>query len=145
MRTKLLLYLIFGLVGFAALPPCVAAGDRIVAGQYEITSTVNGKPKIYPLCITAAEAKGINGDAKTGREYAERVSSETAQRPCTSKDYRVSGSTVSYIMTCGDEVSTVRETYHGDSFEGDATVKFADNSPPPIVEHYTAKRVGACK
>jgi hypothetical protein len=48
------------------------AADRLTSGQYEFTTTTDGKTQTLAHCVTPEEARSVNGDAKAGREYAEK-------------------------------------------------------------------------
>ena len=133
--------LLCSLITFFALPVCAA--DRVAAGQYEYTTTIDGKPQTFANCITAEEAKAFNGDAKAGRAYAENA----AKGACKVTAYDVKGNLISYTMECEGSVITSSATYHGDSFEGDTTttVTVEGKRVGGGTAHTKAKRVGACK
>jgi Protein of unknown function (DUF3617) len=135
-RRAVLLTSLSGLIAFAA-PPLQAA-DRLTPGQYEYTSTIDGKTQTYTHCITPDDAKAVNFDAKAGRAFAEKA----GEGVCTISAYDVTGDKVSYTMACSGSVSTSSGTYHGDSYEGDVTrtVRGITHNT-----HTKAKRVGACK
>ncbi len=136
-RRAILLTSLSALIAFAASP--LQAADRLMAGQYEFTMTTEGKTQISTRCVTPDEAKSVNGDAKAGREYIEKA----GKGACTVRAYDVTGNTVSCTMACGASVvRTSSATYHGDSFEGDATTTAGGKTH---TAHTKAKRVGACK
>jgi hypothetical protein len=116
------------------------AGDRLVTGQYEITSTANGKPQTSTYCVTPEMAKRTSGSEKEALEYAQTA----GKGVCTIKDFTLTGDTISYKMECsgGSRETSVHATYHGDHFEGDMTTAAHGTA---VVLHTTAKRVGACK
>jgi hypothetical protein len=120
--------------------PSAFAGDRLVTGQYEITSTANGKPQNSTYCVTPEMAKHTSGSEKEALEYAQTA----GKGICTIKDFTLTGDTISYKMECsgGTRETIVHATYHGDHFEGDMTTAAHGTT---VVLHTTAKRVGACK
>ena len=130
-----IIILLSGLVAFAA--PTLLAADRLVAGQYEITSTSNGKTSSY--CASPEIAKGTNGDAKSVQAYLE---SSVKSSSCSIQSFDLTGDTVSYSLTCEGHTTAFRATYHGDHFESDMTSSVNGQSR---TTHTTAKRVGACK
>jgi Protein of unknown function (DUF3617) len=129
-----------GLIASAALP--LRAAERFTAGQDEIAATTDGKTQTFTHCITPDDAKGINADAKTGRELAEKA----GKGLCTIRAYDVKGNTVSSTMACGDSVTTSSATYHSDSFEGDTTTTVTVGGKRLTrTAHTKGKRIGACK
>jgi hypothetical protein len=120
--------------------PKAFAGDRLVPGQYEITSTANGKPQNSTYCVTPEMAKHTSGSEKEALEYAQTA----GKGICTIKDFTLTGDTICYKMECsgGTRETIVHATYHGDHFEGDMTTAAHSTT---VVLHTTAKRVGACK
>lgn len=136
-RRAVLLTSLSALMAFAAPP--LRAADRIMAGQYQYTMTTEGKTQTSTRCVTADEAKSVNGDAKAGREYMNKA----AKGACTVSAYDVTGNTVSCTMVCGPSVvRAATATYHGDSFEGDVTTTAGGKSH---TAHTKGKRIGACK
>lgn len=136
-RRAVLLTSLSVLMAFAAPP--LRAAERMMAGQYEVTMTTEGKTQTSTRCVTADEAKSVNGDAKTGREYVEKA----AKGACTVRAYDVTGNTVSCTMVCGPGVvRAASATYHGDGFEGDVTTTAGGRSH---TAHTKARRIGACK
>jgi hypothetical protein len=127
-------------IATVALP--LHAADRLISGQYEFTATTDGKTQTLSRCFTPEEAKSVNGDAKAGREYAEKAGKGT----CSITAYDVKGDTVSLSMACGDSVTTSRATYHGNTYDADTTTTFTiDGKRIVRATHVKAKRVGACK
>jgi len=131
------LALLTGSMACAATP--LHAADRLTAGRYEFTATTNGNIRTSTQCFTADDAKAVNADAKAGRDYAEKA----AKGACTITTYDVTGDTVSYTMACGESVTTTSATYHGDSFESDATTTVGKTTARAT--HTTGKRAGICK
>jgi Protein of unknown function (DUF3617) len=122
---------------FLAAPP-LSAAERLHAGQWEFTSTTKGEATTFKRCITAEEARSVDGDAKSARAYAEKA----AAGACKITDYKVGGDTISYAMTCG--ITTIRSTatYHGDTVEGDTFTK--PGGGPEILSHSKGRRLGNC-
>jgi hypothetical protein len=125
-----------GLIVFIA--PVALAGDRLVAAQYEMTSTRDGKTTTSTYCATPEIAKGTNGDAHEVQAYLDK-----SVKTCKITSLDVSGDTINYSMTCsGSTTSTsIRVVYHGDHFEGNMTNNFGGKTS---IAHTTAKRVGDC-
>ncbi|HMA22287.1 MAG TPA: DUF3617 family protein [Gemmatimonadaceae bacterium] len=136
-RRAIHLALLTGLT--VSVAPPLRAADRLTAGQYEFTATTSGKTRTSAQCFTADDAKAINADTKAGRDYAEKA----AKGACTIRTYDATGDTVSYTMACGESVTTISATYHGDSFEGDTTTVVGTSIAKAT--HTQAKRVGICK
>jgi Protein of unknown function (DUF3617) len=116
----------------------VSAADRLQTGQWEFSSTTDGKANTFKQCVTAEKAGSVNGDTKTARAYAEKE----AAGHCTIQDYKVDGNVVSYAMTCGSRTIRSTATYRGDTFEGDLISK--NEGGPEIVSHVKARRLGNC-
>jgi len=74
------------------------AGDRIAGGKWEAAMTTDGETRTVSFCVSAAEAAAINGDSKSGREFAEKK----AGGRCAISAYEIKGDTVSYSLACGD-------------------------------------------
>ena len=124
---------------FLAAPPAEAA-DRIAGGKWESAMTTDGETRTVTYCISAAEATSINGDSKTGREYAEKKA-EKAGSPCTIKSYDLKGDTGSYILICGSRTISDTTVYHGETSEG---VKTVTNEGKTITTRLKSRHVGAC-
>lgn len=117
--------------------PVALAGERLVAGEYEITSVRDGRTTTSTYCATAEMAKGTNGSEAEDRAYV-----ENAAKTCKITSFAVAGDTIDYSMSCSDVTTAVHAVYHGDHFEGDMTNHHGGQTS---VVHTTAKRVGACK
>jgi uncharacterized protein DUF3617 len=113
------------------------AADRLIPGEYQATVTAYGKTQTFTHCVTEAEARWVNADAKTGREYIEKALNGV----CSMKAYEVTGDTVSYTMACGPNITRSKTTYHGDSFEGGSTSTFG--TPDEITSRGKSKRTGS--
>ena len=120
----------------------VFAAERVLAGQYEITTVeADGKTRTGTNCITAEQAAGVNGDAKVGRAYMEKA----AKGACKVTAYDIVGDTVSTEMVCGGGTTVVgRVTFHGnDASESHTTITRGGKTV--LDAHLKSKRVGACK
>jgi hypothetical protein len=124
-------------VAFAAASPLLAQ-DRIRPGQYEITTTKNGRTTVVPHCFTAADAKSSNGDAQSLKE---RIEKSAAARKCTTTDFKLVGDVVSFTTTCSGVSVSSTTTYHADSFETVMTTKSATGVTTTRVK---ARRLGDC-
>jgi hypothetical protein len=124
-----------------AASPLLAA-DRIRQGQYEITTTYDGKSHSDSVCQTPEMAKITNGDAAVGRDDLAKKLEKIGKGRCTVKAYDVTADTVSSTTACGETVTTARTTFHGDSSESTITT----TSPGRTTSvQTTAKRTGDCK
>ena len=134
---------VFGLISMSSLiafSAPVHSADRVTAGQYDITTVVDGKAQTSSLCITADEAKTFNADATGGRALFEKEISKTG---CAVKTYDVTGNKVSTSIVCGGSVVvSTSKTYSGDSYEGDLTRIVRGTT---YVTHTKGKRTGVCK
>jgi hypothetical protein len=130
--------LVFSLFVFIACVTTTAfAGDRIVAGEYEVTSTRAGKTTTSSYCTSPEIAKGTNGNAQEVRTYL-----ENSVKTCKISAFDLAGDTINYTMTCNGMSTTIHVVYHGDHFESDMTNYHGGQAS---VAHTTAKRTGACK
>jgi hypothetical protein len=123
-------------LAMAAAP--LSAADRLRTGQWEVTSTNNGRARTFKNCVRADEAAAANGDAKAGRAYTEKL----LAGQCTFTDYKVEGNLVSSVMTCGKTTVRSTTTYHGDSYQSES--KTTIGGAPEVVSHVSAKRLGDC-
>ena len=129
------------LVAVVTLAPAASplfAADRVRTGQWEVTSTSNGRARTFKNCVRAEEAAAANGDAKAGRAYNEKL----LAGQCTFTDYRVEGNSVSSVMTCGKTTVRTTTTYRGDNYQSDSNTK--TGGAPEVVTHISAKRLGDC-
>jgi Protein of unknown function (DUF3617) len=116
------------------------AADRIANGKWESAMTTDGETKTVTYCISPAEAASINGDSRTGRDFAEKKAEKAGSR-CTIKSYDLKGDTGSYILNCGSRTITDTTNYHGDTSEG---VKTVTNEGVTIKTSLKSRRVGPC-
>ena len=123
------------LSALTALAAPLQAADRLTAGEYQATVTIDGKAQTFTHCVTAAEAKWMSADARTGREAVEKY----LKGACTIQAYDVTGDTVSYTMACGPNIVKSKTTYHGDSFEGGSTSTYG--TPEVSTSRGTSKRI----
>lgn len=133
----------FGALCGLLLPPLMmpaTAADRIASGQWEAAMTTDGATQTVTFCISAAEAVSINGDSKTGREFAEQKTKKSGSL-CVIKAYDIKAGTVSYTLSCGQRVITDSTSFHGDTSEGVKTVISAGTT---VTTQLRSRRVGAC-
>src|ERR1700737_1354033 len=123
-------------LALAAAP--LSAADRVRTGQWEVTSTNNGRARTFKNCLRADEAAATNGDAKAGRAYTQKL----LAGHCTFTDYKVEGSLVSSVMTCGKTTVRTPTTYHGDSYQSES--KTTTGGAPEGVSHASEKPLGDC-
>jgi hypothetical protein len=118
----------------------VDAADRMTLGQWEFTMTTKGEAHVSKYCVDADLAAVANGDARTGREAAEKNAAKMKSN-CRITDFTVTGDTVSHAMTCGARTILSTATYHGDSYEGVLKTKKGSEETTTDVR---ARRLGAC-
>jgi hypothetical protein len=112
-NSSLILFFSAAILSFAAAPMSHAA-DRVNAGEWETTMTMNGQSHTTKSCKTEAQAKEANRNAQEMREAA----AKDRKTGCSLDDIRVEGNLVSYTLACGDSLTQVKATYHdGNSWE----------------------------
>ncbi len=103
------------LVASAWLATPASAADRVRAGQWEVKLDFNGRSMVRSVCISAADAALINGDAASLRAYTERINEGTG---CKVTDVKTQGSSVSVKSVCASgKENTGTTTYSGDRYE----------------------------
>lgn len=130
MRTDRRLTLLFCcLLALLALP--TQAVDRIHAGQWETSSTVNGHARTHSACAPQSDADAMNSDSGAIKALLQ------AQLPpvCKVTDVQAKGDTVLVTTDCAGSKNTSTTHYHGDSYD-------SVSSNGTVI---AAKRVGACK
>jgi hypothetical protein len=132
------LTILAAVIALATAAAPVSAADRVRTGQWEVTTTSNGKARTFKNCVSTAEAAAANGDAKTGRAYVEKM----LPGQCKFTDYKVEGNSVSSVMTCDKTTVRSTTTYHGDSYQSES--KTTTGGAPEVVSHISAKRIGDC-
>jgi hypothetical protein len=115
----------------------VSAAERITSGKWESTMVTDGDTRTITYCISAAEAASINGDSKSGREFAEKK----AGGRCAISAYEIKGATVSYTLVCGTRTITDRTAFHGETSEGTKTVAGEGET---VTSTLKSRRVGPC-
>lgn len=136
MRSKWIVLLCFlGLVVSAAH---AGSGVNVNEGKWQITveTEVIGMPmkmpaSTYDQCIKKDEP--IPRQEQPGQE-------------CKTSDFKTSGNTVSWTMTCktpgGDMVGKGKVTYAGDTMDGNMEM---ETQGMKMKSHFSGKRVGECK
>jgi hypothetical protein len=89
----------------------------VAGGQWEATMTTDGSTRTVKYCVSAAEADSLNGDSRTGRDFAEK---KVGGR-CAIRSFDIKGDKVSSSMLCGARSIEGTSTYHADTSEGDLT------------------------
>src|ERR1035437_6996081 len=116
------------------------AEDRMRAGLWEITSTLNGKSSgSHNTCFTPAMVARGNSPAKTLREATEKSSTKSG---CTLKDFKMDGNTISMTQVCGARTSVVSSTYSVDAFD---TLGTSTEAGVSTATHMKGRRIGDCK
>lgn len=113
------------------------SGPDMQEGLWEITTRLhmqgmNMPPMTQTQCLT--------------KENMVPIGSERSQ-DCEITNMETSGNTVTWAMSCpspqGETTGTGRITYHGDTFEGEFTMK-NPASGPEITTRMTGRRIGDC-
>ena len=117
------------------------AEERMRAGLWEISSTLNGKSPgpSHNTCFTPAMVALGNSPAKSLREATEKSSAKSG---CTLKDFKLDGNTISMTQVCGARLLVVLSTYRLDAFDTEATSTEAGAS---TATHMKGRRIGECK
>jgi len=117
---------------FAGLALPAGAADRIRAGEWQTTATINGQTSTSSVCISQSDADLMNGDVKSVRSIVEKTQEPS---PCRVRDVTVNGSQVKVTSFCFGQDVVTTTTYRGDSYEA-----LISNG-----SKLESKRVGACK
>jgi hypothetical protein len=123
----------------------LAAGARaeIKEGLWEITTKVEMKG--VPMQMPATTVK----QCITKDKAAPKSASEDYE--CKTKDYKVSGDTVTYSVECwgkgGLMITQGKTTYKGNTFDGASTTKIKAKGQPEIQmsNKISGKYIGPCK
>jgi hypothetical protein len=130
-------------LGALLFPAAVSlrAEDRMRAGLWEVTSTLDGKSAgpSHNTCYTPAMVALGNSSVTTLREATEKQSIKSG---CTLKDFKMDGTTISMTQVCGARTLVVASTYSRDAFETVATTTEAGVSK---VGRMKGRRIGDCK
>ena len=129
--------LVFGLVitAFIGLSPTLYAALNMESGLWEITTTMGGqKLGVEQKCY-------LPNDIDDMEKMLKGVAGKAAQ-PCSYSDYKESGGTITYKMTCRfgggtPKTSLVTSTYNGETTTGTITGS-------GTVITMNSKRVGNC-
>lgn len=118
------------------------AAERFEPGSWLSTSIVGGRKTGTngPRCVTAQEARSMNGTADTIRVALE---SDPAWKGCKIRDVKAEGTGVAFTAACaGEVVTTSQTTYAGSSYEG--TIRVAVAGSPILAMTIKGERVGSC-
>ncbi len=126
------------LIGVAiAVPSCLYAADRAVAGLWEYTMTTDGAPRVLTSCMSAQAAAELNADTPTGKAAAEKK----AGARCTVKSYTAEGNSLDYTLVCGPRTIHNATAFQGESSQGTTTTTSEGVTTKTQIK---ARRVGAC-
>ena len=119
----------------------IYAEDRMRAGLWEVTTTVDGKTSGVTggTCYTPAMVEMANSPAKTLRESTEK---SLISRHCTLKEFKMAGNSISMSSVCGARSSVTSSTYTVDAFE---TATTSTTAGVDTVTHMKGRRMGDCK
>ena len=120
--------------------PAAHAADRVESGKWESAITADGALRTTTYCITPEEAASLNGDSRTGREYAEKRARK-AGAPCTFRSYEIKGDTITYTMLCESRTITDKTVYHGQTSDGIKTIAKDGQTHEMFIK---SRRIGAC-
>ena len=136
--------ILFGVLYILLLPvlatPAASAADRVVSGKWEAAMTTDGATKTVSYCVSPAEATSINGDSKTGRDFAEKKA-EKLRSTCKIKSYEIKGDTVLYSLACGDRTISDKTVFHGETSDGVKTLIYDGKT---TTTHVKSRRIGTC-
>lgn len=126
------------LIGVAsAVPSCLYAADRVVAGRWEFTMTTDGVPRVLTSCMSTQDAAELNADTPTGKAAAEKK----AGARCMVKSYTANGNSLDYTLVCGPRTIHNATVFQGESSQGTTTTTFEGVTTTTQIR---ARRVGAC-
>jgi hypothetical protein len=126
---------IFAVIVAMLITANALAADRVQPGQWETKLTgVSAKPMITQHCITAAEARLMNGDVATLRKYLVESTAAKTKGRCSVKNVELTGNRTVVTMSCGKTEVVGTTVYHGDHYES------SSSNGTTIV----GKRLGAC-
>jgi hypothetical protein len=130
--------LVFGLVvaAFVALSPTLYAALNMKAGLWEITITTQNGQKL------GVEQKCYMPKDIDDMEKMLKGAAGKADQPCSYSDYKESGGTVTYKMTCRFGGGTPKTSLVTSTFNGDTTTGTITGSG--TVSTVNGKRVGNC-
>src|ERR1035441_6186772 len=116
----------------------VRAEDRVRAGLWEVTTTLNGKPAgpSHNTCYTPAMVALGNSPPKSLREATEKQSIKSG---CTLNDFKMDGNTTSMTQVCGATTLVVSSTYSLDAFD---TVATSTEAGVSTATHMKGRRIG---
>jgi hypothetical protein len=123
------------LLAVVFLATTAAAADRVQAGEWETTMTMgSAKPIVTKYCISADEARLMNGDEATLRKYLVDSTAEKMQGRCTVKSVKVAKNQTVVAIICGETEVVNTTDYFGDRY----TSKSSTGAT------LSGKRLGAC-
>jgi hypothetical protein len=119
---------------FLTLP--LLAADRVQAGEWEtkMVSSISAKPIVTKYCITAAEAKAMNGSAADIRKFVQASTAEKTGGRCSVKSVTLKGNRTVVAMLCGKTEMVGTTDYAGNTYTS------STNNGVKI----SGKRIGAC-
>ncbi len=133
---------VLALLALTFAAAALLAEDRMRAGLWEVTTTLDGKQSgtMGGTCYTPAMVALGNMPANTIREETEKSLSKRGH--CTLDDFKLDGHKVSMTTTCGARHSEYQSTYSGDAFE---TLVTSTEAGVKQVIQMKGRRTGDCK
>lgn len=108
----------FAVILFSFATVDLQAADRVQAGQWETTVAMGaGRPMVTKYCISAAEAKAMNGDEAGLRKYLEQSIVENTKGRCWLKSVKLEDDTTTVTLVCGRTELVSITSYFGDRYE----------------------------
>jgi hypothetical protein len=132
---KLIAVTLLSLSAFLLSAANAVAANRVQAGQWQTTMTINGgQPMITKHCITPAEAALMNGDVAALRKYVTDSTAKNTKGRCTVKSVELKDNRTTVTIACGKTEVSSTTTYQGDHYQSSSS-----NGTK-----LTGKRLGAC-
>jgi Protein of unknown function (DUF3617) len=127
----------------AVVAPAARAEERIRAGQWEMTTTQDGKQINSGMsCITPEMAASSNTDQPAMRALLE---TSWAKANCTLTALAATANTVSYTVDCapgpGAKTITSASKYHGGTFETELTTTRNGTTTSTVTK---GRYIGSC-
>jgi uncharacterized protein DUF3617 len=120
--------------------PSLSAQARLKAGQWEYVATREGQTSTHTKCLTAAQADTVNGSDALIRAQLENAMGQ--KNSCKVMDLKVSASSMTSTIACGETTITNVLTFHGgETAENTMTTRAQGKE---YVATMKMRRLGAC-
>ena len=133
---------VLALIAMTFAAAVLLAEERMRAGLWEVTTTLDGKQSgvMGSNCYTPAMVELANMPANMMREATEK--SVTKGGHCTLNDFKLEGNKISMTTSCGGRLMVYRSTYSGETFE---TLVTSTEAGVKKVISTKGRRTGDCK